>query len=167
MGKITFQFFNKTQEEVILPQMFDILFTNMNKIAPTGNSYAKDKQEWVAYMASAAENNTQIILMYVDEILSGYFQYSIKNDTMLIEEIEIIPKFQRTLLFYSFFKYMSSIIPKSVIYIEAYVNKRNGNSMVIAKKLGMQIMGENRTGTSWHYQGKIKKYRKLPVGQTT
>ncbi len=167
MGKTTFQFFNRTQEEVILPQMFDILFTNMNKIAPTGDGYAKDKQEWIAYMTSEAKNNQQIILMYVDEILSGYFQYSIINDTMLIEEIEVTPKFQRTLLFYSFIKYMSSIIPKSVIYIEAYVNKRNENSMVIAKKLGMQIMGENRTETSWHFHGKIKKYHKLRVGQTT
>ncbi len=147
--------------------MFDILFTNMNKIAPTGDGYAKDKQEWIAYMTSEAKNNREIILMYADEILSGYFQYSIINDTMLIEEIEITPKFQRTLLFYSFIKYMSGIIPKSVVYIEAYVNKQNENSMTIAKKLGMQIVGENRTGTSWHFQGEIKKYRKLPAGQTT
>lgn len=147
--------------------MFDILFTNMNRIAPTGDGYAKDKQEWIAYMTSEAKDNREIILMYVDEILSGYFQYSIINDTMLIEEIEITPKFQRTLLFYSFIKYMSGIIPRSVVYIEAYVNKQNENSMTIAKKLGMQIVGENRTGTSWHFQGEIKKYRKLPTGQTT
>ncbi len=48
MGKATFQFLNKTQAEVMLPQMFDILFTNMSKIAPTGGSYAQDKQIWMA-----------------------------------------------------------------------------------------------------------------------
>lgn len=159
MGKATFQFLNRTQEEVILPQMFDILFTNMSKIASTGGSYAKDKQMWMAYMTSEAGKNQQIILMYVDEVLAGYFQYSVKKDTILIEEIEIMPKYQRTLLFYRFFKYVSSVIPTDAIYVEAYVNKGNKNLMTIAKKLGMQIVGENRTGTSWHYQGETKKYK--------
>ncbi len=159
MGKAMFQLLNRTQAEVILPQMFDILFTNMSRIAPTGGSYAQDQQMWMAYMTSEAGKDQQIILMYVDEVLAGYFQYSIKKDTMLIEEIEIMPEYQRTLLFYRFFKYVSNVIPTDVVYIEAYINKGNKNSMTIAKKLGMQIVGENRTGTSWHYQGESRKFK--------
>ena len=76
--------------------VFDILFTNMNEIAPTGNSYEDDRQMWLSSMTSVQRKEKQILLMYVGEILAGYFQYCIERDTMLIEEIEIAPDYQRT-----------------------------------------------------------------------
>lgn len=52
MSRISFCFFDWAQSEDILPQMFDILFTNMRKIAPTGNSYEDDKQVWLSSMTA-------------------------------------------------------------------------------------------------------------------
>ena len=158
MGKIAFRFFDREQSEYILPQIFDILATNMNRIAPTGNSYEDDKQMWMSHMTTLQKN--QILLMYVDEKLSGYFQYCIEQDVMLIEEIQIVPNYQRTVLFYRFFRFAASMIPTDVVYVEAYVNKRNWNSQQIAKKLGMKIVGENKNGHSWHYQGELASFKK-------
>lgn len=158
MSDISFRFYNKTQSKEILPQMFDILYSNMSRIAPTGNSYDKDKQLWLSFMESAPAENQQIILMYVDDILAGYFQYSINKDTIVIEEIEIKPEHQRTALFYRFFKYAVSIAPKDIFYAEAYINKYNSNSKTIAGKLGMQIIGENQNGSSWHLRGELKEF---------
>lgn len=160
MRKISFRFYDKTQSKDVLPQMYDILHTNMSSIAPTGNSYDEDKQKWLYFMESAPSNGQQIILMYVDEILSGYFQYRINQDKMIIEEIEIKPEYQRTALFYRFFKYAVSIIPKNVLYVEAYINKYNSNSQAIAKKLGMRIIGENKNKSSWHLSGELKDFTK-------
>ena len=75
---------------------------------------------------------------------------------MLIEEIEILPDYQRTLLFYRFLKYISKIIPKNVEYAEAYINKRNSTSQRIAQKLGLQIVAENPNGHSFRYRGKLR-----------
>lgn len=162
MGKITFRYFDREQPEKILSQMFDVLFTNMSAIAPTGNSYHDDKQIWMSYMTSEMGKRHQIILMYTDETLAGYFQYCVTEDTVLIEEIEILPEYQRTFLFYYFFKQIRGEIPDNIRYVEAYINKANWNSMKIAKKLGMEIIGENRTGKSWHYRGEMKDLKKWP-----
>ncbi|MCH5316594.1 MAG: hypothetical protein J1E05_01340 [Eubacterium sp.] len=112
MREISFCFYDKTQSKEILPQMFDILYSNMSRIAPTGNSYDDDKRLWLSFMKSAPADGQQIILMYVDKIFAGYFQYSINNDTMVIEEIEIKPEHQRTALFYRFFKYAVTLCKK-------------------------------------------------------
>lgn len=160
MKEITFQFYNKTQSADLLPKMFDILYSNMSRIAPTGNSYDNDKQEWLSFMENAPFDGQQIILMYVNEILAGYFQYCIKDHTMVIEEIEIKPDYQRTALFYRFFKYAVNIVPKDTLYVEAYINKYNANSQAIAKKLGMQIIGENKNKSSWHLSGDVKEFTK-------
>ena len=155
MGRISFKFLDRMRSEDILPQMFDILFTNMNKIAPTGNSYEDDKKTWLSNMISAQRKEGETLLMYVGETLVGYFQYRIDRDVMLIEEIEILPDYQRTTLFYSFVKFAANIVPPNIVHLEAYVNKSNLNSQGIAEKLGMKIVGENKNGLSWHYQGEL------------
>ncbi len=160
MTEISFCSFDYTKSDVLLPQMFEILATNMSKIAPTGNSYEQDKKIWLSYMESDLKGK-QIILMYVGEVLAGYFQYSLQENTALVEEIEISPEFQRTLLFYRFLKYMRTILPKNIQYAEAYINKGNTNSQRIAQKLGFKVVGENPNGHSFRYRGEfasIKKY---------
>ena len=163
MSKISFCFFDWAQSEDILPQMFDILFTNMSIIALTGNSYEEDKQMWLSSMTAEQGKEKQILLMYVGEILAGYFQYRIDGNTMMIEEIEIVPDYQRTVLFYHFLKFIADILPKDIVYVNAYINKYTSNSQQIAEKLGMKIVGENKSGRSWRYQGKwiyFKRYLK-------
>ena len=98
MAEISFCSFDETKSDILLPQMFEILSTNMSKIAPTGNSYEEDKKIWLSYMGPNLKRK-QIILMYFGEVLVGYFQYSLNESTVLIEEIEILPDYQRTLLF--------------------------------------------------------------------
>lgn len=159
MGKVTFRFLEREQAEAVLPQMFDILYTNMSRIAPTGDSYEDDRRTWTAYMRAAAQSGQRVILMEVDGTLAGYFQYRLEGDTLLVEEIEIVPEYQRTLLFYRFFRYAVNIIPKEIAYVEAYIDKSNANSMTIAQKLGMQVAGENSTGRSWRYRGEAGDFR--------
>lgn len=158
MKEVSFRFYDKTLSKEILPLMYDILHSNMSRIAPTGNSYDEDMLQWMSFMESAPTDGQQIILMYVDAFLAGYFQYRLNNDTMIIEEIEIKPEHQRTSLFYRFFKYAVCIVPEDIAFVEAYINKHNSNSQAIARKLGMQIIGENKNGSSWHLRGEVKEF---------
>lgn len=160
MTEMTFSFFDKNESEKILPEMYDILFTNMNNIAPTGNSYETDKKIWLSFMLPSIEKgNKHIILMYVDKTLAGYFQYNINGDVMMVEDIQIKPEFHRTMLFCGFFKYFINIVPRNVVCIEANIHKNNMNSQTIAKKLGMQIVGENKNKISWHLKGTMDKFK--------
>ena len=68
---------DSAKSDVLLPQMFDILATNMSKITPTNNSYEDDKRIWLSYMTPARIEDCRILLMYVGEVLAGYFQYHI------------------------------------------------------------------------------------------
>ena len=161
MAKALFCNFDPMKSEVLLPQMFHILSTNMGEIAPTGNSCEEDMKIWLSYMTSERIKEMQILLMYVGEALAGYFQYSIHKDSILIEEIEIAPEYQRTLPFYRFLKYIGSVIPENIKYAEAYINKHNPNSQRIAQKLGMQIVGENPSGHSFRYRGELSSFKKI------
>jgi len=156
MGKYSFVFYDPAQAEKVLPQMYDILFTNMSRIAPTGNAYEDDKRTWMAYRTSPQGEERKILLMYLDETLVGYFQYGVEGDVLLADEIEITPAQQRTLLFYRFFRFITGILPKNISSIRAYINKQNSNSQAIAGKLGLKAVGENASGHSWLYEGDIK-----------
>lgn len=145
---------NPTQTTTLLPQMFDILYANMSCIAPTGNSREEDWRLWQSYMASE-QNKAQVILMYADDTLAGYFQYRIEGDTLCADEIEIRPQYQRTFLFYRFLRYAAQNLPMKLSRVKAYINKQNLNSQAITDKLGLRPVGENKSGRSWLYEGEM------------
>ncbi len=155
MAEITFCAFDPARAEELLPWMFDILSANMNKIAPTGEGDEADRRKWMSYMASEIDAR-RIILMYAGGELAGYFQYSFDGKAVLVEEIEIKPEYQRTMLFYHFLKYVKSILPEDTEYVEGYINDSNVNSQRIARKLGMSPQGEKLNGHTQFYRGKIK-----------
>lgn len=73
---VEFKFADKLQIEQLLPDIFQILHSNMSLIAPTNNSYEDDFEMWSSYLIPAIKKEQrQIVLMYVDDTLAGYFQY--------------------------------------------------------------------------------------------
>lgn len=48
MDHITFSYLGKRNFGRVLPQLFDILYTNMSKIAPTQNTYDEDYKVWLS-----------------------------------------------------------------------------------------------------------------------
>ena len=161
MAHFTFSVLDPAQSEDLLPQLFSILARNMSEIAPTGNAYEEDQLVWLSYMRSDQAREKQILLAYADGALAGYLQYSITGDTVLIEEVEIAPDYQRTFLFYRLLQHFTTILPEAVEYAEAYINKHNTNSQRIAQKLGLQIIGENKSGSSYHLRGKMQAFQRL------
>ncbi len=161
MAHFTFSTLDPAQSDVLLPQLFSILARNMSEIAPTGNSYEEDQQVWLSYMRSDQAREKQILLAYAGDNLAGYLQYSITGDTVLIEEVEIAPDYQRTYLFYRLLQHFLTALPESVAYAEAYINKHNSNSLRIAQRLGFQIIGENKSGSSYHLRGEMQSFQRL------
>lgn len=157
MGKFQFRYLQPEEYKEVLPRMFCILYTNMSAIVPSDTEYEEDRKLWLTYIVPALEQgNVRILLMLAGMELAGYFQYSLREDALLAEEVEIQPEYQRTMLFYRCCQYLLADVPEGVRYLESYVNKDNQNSLAIHRKLGMEIIGENKSGRSWHFQGDIR-----------
>lgn len=158
MGKISFRYLDNTEREMILPQLFRILHTNMSRIAPTNCSYEEDRNAWISYILPALEHGeASILLMYVGEDLAGYFQYSADGDTLRVDEVEIRPEYQGTMVFYRLCQHLLRHIPGDIKYLESYVHVDNSHSISIHEGLGMERIGKNKRGTSWHYRGEAAR----------
>ena len=156
MNTSKFIFLDKQKLSVILHDLFEILHSNMSLIAPTGNSYHKDLEGWRSYVVpDMQKEHRQIVLMYVDDTLAGFFQYSINVDTysLMMEEIQIKKEFQGTGLFSALYKWLVQQLPKDILYVEAYANKKNHKSQAILVHLGLARLGENKNGLSFYYKG--------------
>ncbi len=147
-----FKFLEKSNVGEFLPVLFDILYENMEKMASFGKSYEDAKTEWLGQVAPAMKKDRrQIVLMYDGEILAGYAQYYTNDTLLMIEEIQLKPKYQRTMLLHQFCKFMKSIVPNEIAYIEAYADKRNTNSQKLMEALGMKIINDD--GKYYHFRG--------------
>ena len=163
---LEFKFTDKSRIEHLLPDLFHILHSNMCLIAPTNNSYEDDFKIWCSYLIPSMNNEQrQIVLMYVDETLAGYFRYYINLDTnsLMMEDVQIIKEFQGTGLFSAFYKWLVKQLPNNLKSVEAYVSKRNLKSQGVLGYLGLVKLGENKNGNSFYYKGAyadlLKKYK--------
>lgn len=156
MSVAEFLYLGKLKTEKCLEDIFDILHSNMSLIAPTGNSYKADFEMWSSEIVPALEKEQrQIVLMYVDNLLVGYFQYYINIETksLMMEEIQIRKAYQGTGLFSEFYKWLLKQLPMDIIHVEAFANKKNYKSQAILLHLGLLCVGENKNGNSFYYKG--------------
>ena len=158
---IVFKYADKSNIEELLPKLYDILHTNMSYIAPTGNTYETDRRLWLESVAPAMKKEQrQIILMYVDEELAGFFQYYVNNELFMMEEIQIKAWYHGTGLFRQFFAWLVKESPVDLKYVEAYAHKSNLKSRAILECLGLSKVGENKQNTLLHYRGYYRLFFK-------
>ena len=162
---ITFKFLPKEHAEEYFPALFDILYNNMSKIAPSGMTYEEDFNEWYGAVLPALVNNEprKIILIYDDKLI-GYFQYYVNETTFMMEEIQFLPGYQGKGIFQKLFARLAEIVPHDIPFVEAYAHKNNSKSQGILDHLGLQVIGENKNGNSYHFRGDcqtmLERYRK-------
>lgn len=160
---ISFRILQKNKATDILPILFKILHSNMSVIAPTANTYEDDYRLWIDAVAPALEKDArQIILIYDDTEIIGYFQYYVNETTFMMEEIQFNKEYHGTGLFRQLYSYIFEIIPKETLYVEAYAYKSNQKSQSILKHLGLQTIGETKNANIYHFCGDcyetLKKY---------
>ena len=144
---ILFHKLPENEAENILSVLFKILHSNMSVIAPTGNDYEKDYRIWIEAVSHGLKQDArQIILIYDDAEIIGYFQYHVNLSTFMMEEIQFKKEYQGTGIFRLLYSYLFEMIPQETLYVEAYAHKQNSKSQNILKHLGLQIVGESRNG---------------------
>lgn len=151
-------YLNKREKDIWLPKLFDLLYENMQVIAPSGLPYEQEKEEWLAEVSPALEKAPrQIILCFIGGELAGYMQYYIREQMLMVEEFQLKREYQRTVLFYKFCKYLMSVMPENLQTIEAYADPRNANSICLMKKLGMCICESEQNSPFVHMRGSAEE----------
>ena len=144
---------NKAEKDIWLPQLFDLLYENMHSIAPGELPYSQERENWLTEVCGAlAKIPRQIVLCMDGDILAGYVQYYTRGDLLMIEEIQLRKRYQRTLLFYSLCKYFADNFADHISYVEAYADKRNTYSQSIMSKLGMSVVDDMKDSQYLHFR---------------
>ena len=141
---ISFQYLNKSDLSTLSHALFDLLHTNMSRIAPTGNSKETDFERWYDAVSDGLRQDARkIVLMYHADELIGFFQYYTNEDTFMMEEIQILPSYQGQGIFQRLYGYVLPQISKDIAYVEAFAQVQNERSCAILQHLGLQCVGEN------------------------
>lgn len=149
-----FKLVEKAAIDEVLTGLFKILYDNMILIAPTGVTFEEDFAVWREYIVPAMqEEHRQIVQMFCEDELAGYFQYDIREASFMMEEIQIKPQYQGTGLFRELYRWLEKKLPAGLVSVEAYANKNNLKSQKILEHLGLRRTGENKSGSSYHYEG--------------
>ncbi|MBE6616562.1 MAG: hypothetical protein E7627_01270 [Ruminococcaceae bacterium] len=151
------EFLNKAEADLILPKLFDILYSNMSVIAPTGNSYEEDFSFWLSCVKPSLQKDPrQILLIYDKDEIVGFFQYFVNRGLFMMEEIQFTEKYKVTGIFRELYSYLTEIIPRDTEFVEAYADKRNKKSIEVLTHLGLEIIGENKNKVSYHFRGRYE-----------
>ena len=152
------EFLDKAKADSVLPKLFRILHSNMNRIAPTGNTFEQDFDFWMSCVKPSLEKEPrQILLIYSDEDLAGFFQYYVNNRVFRMEEIQFADPYKGTGIFEELYRYLVKILPADTLYVEAFAHKNNAKSIAVLTHLGLEIIGENKNGISYHFRGNYEK----------
>lgn len=152
--------FKQMQNEdiaVFINEMFEILASNMNVIAPTGNSYDTDFKIWSEYVVPVwREGKRRVILIFCEDTLCGFFQYFVNYKTFRMDEIQFKKEYQGCGLFAELYHYLTTVIPTRTRYVEAFARKENLKSQGILEHLGLSVVGESKNGKSLYFKGEYK-----------
>ena len=164
---ISLSYLDKKDFPLVSRQIFDILADNMTVIAPTGNSREQDFALWLSAVSDSLEREErQIILIKNNGELIGFFQYCVNDDTLAMEEIQIIPSFQgKANIFRRFYGFLLDNVPCDLKNVRAFASKQNEKSMAILRRLGLKIEGENKNGRSYLFTGAFADLLKWYKGE--
>lgn len=150
-------FMDKSRAHELMPELFELLYANMNEIDPAGEDHDSFKEEWLFELIPAVMKPARrIVLIEDEEKLIGYFQYYVNADTFMMEEIQFVKERQGTGLFRELYRFLRDAVPADIEFAEAYALNANLRSQAILTHIGLEPIGESANGRCIHYRGDCK-----------
>ena len=107
-----FVFLDKQRCGELLPVLFDILYENMRDIVPSGLSYEQEKIEWLAEVLPAMKKTPrQMVLIKDGDEVAGYCQYYVNSGILMVEELQLKARYQRTRALYRLCLFLKATVP--------------------------------------------------------
>jgi hypothetical protein len=143
MNTLSFEFLDKARFSEYAPRLFDILYSNMSIIAPSGNSREEDEGTWYNAVSGGLKRDArQIVLIRDAESTVGFFQYYINPRTFMMEEVQLLPEYQGRGALREVYRFLLPYIPDEIPSVEAFSDLRNARSMDILLKMGLMPVSE-------------------------
>ena len=158
---VSVEFLNKEQFPSLAPDIFAILDGNMRPILPKRLSYEEEYRSWYGAVAEGIQKPLrQIILVYrEDRQLLGFVQYYANTQTLMLEEVQILPNYQHTVNFLPrLARFLMDHLEAAPRFAEAFVHPANGPSAALQEKLGMVCTGTDGSGEYLHYRGEYSRF---------
>ena len=151
--QLSFKYLDKSAADKVLPVLFDILFSNMNDITPSGMSRDEEFNVWFSEVSNAIQKAPrQIILMLNGGKIIGYFQYYIRDTLLMMEEIQIQKEYHGSGVFGEFYRWLVRTLPRDLQVVEAFADKRNTKSRAILAHLELKEVNADANGLL-HFKG--------------
>lgn len=158
---VTIGLMNKSEKETWLPRLFDLLHENMKTVAPSELPREQEKRVYCANVSRALEKEPrQILLCQEDNCLVGFVQYYTRGDLLMVEEVQLRRDYQRGMLLRRIVGYLTQTLPEDIRYVEAYADRRNSRSLLMMKKLGMQLLPGEEESPYVHLRGSAGEIRR-------
>ena len=167
MTHAVFRYLEKPPSSLLLDEIFDILATNMRQIIPTELTYEEEKARWMACVPPALTKEArQILLIYAEEELAGFFQYYVtpEHSVFMMEEIQLKPAFHGSGLFGELYRFLIPRLPPDIPAVEAYAHKRNAKSLSILHHMGLATVGEAEDPEILHLRGDYTRLKQAYGG---
>lgn len=160
LQEVNFEYLLKSEFASSAPKIFAILADNMEKIAPTGNTREEDYKCWSECVSEGLERDErQMILIKQSGKLIGFFQYFTNEDTFRMEEIQLKSEYQSKGIFRNLYGFILPKINDSIEFVDAFASIHNRKSIGILEHLGLENIGINKNGRSYHFKGKFEKLK--------
>ncbi len=153
----TFEYLAKSDFDEYAPRLFEILHRNMSETAPSGFSYEEDYISWTSSFGDAFKGREQrkiVLILSPEREIVGFFCFCALGDTLHMEEIQLVPACQgKHGVFRRLYRFVTAQLPSGLLYAEAYADKRNSKSLAVLGRLGLEVIGENESGSCYHLRG--------------
>ncbi|MBQ9545358.1 MAG: hypothetical protein IJV00_09550, partial [Clostridia bacterium] len=137
---------------------FEILFDNMNEIAPSGEGKDEDRRVWLENVSPALDKAPRQLIVISDSgVPVGFFMYYVNQTTFMMEEIQFKKPYQGIGLFRQLYTLLGQIIKCDVPFVEAYAHKTNLRSRAILSHLGLEELEELPDKKISHFRGDCDK----------
>lgn len=147
---------NKLDFPSVCRFLFNILADNMSDIAPTGNTREEDYICWFNAVSNGLQRDErQIILIKDKDVIVGFFQYYTNEEKFMMEEIQFKPEYQGKGILRKLYGFVLGRIRMDIRFVEAYASTSNKKSIDILERFGMQNIGLNKNGRSYHFKGRL------------
>lgn len=161
---ISFEYLDKRRKDELLPVLFEIIYENMNEIAPSGEGKDEDRRVWFENVSPALDKaGRQLIVISDGTVPVGFFMYYVNQTVFMMEEIQFQKSYQGIGLFRQLYSLLAHIIKSDVPFVEAYAHKTNSRSRAILAHLGLEEIDEVKEKGILHFRGDcqmlLERYR--------
>lgn len=153
---IRLEYLDKSDFPSVCHAIFNILADNMSEIAPTGNTSEEDYKCWFNALSDGLQREErQIILIKDKDDIVGFFQYYTNDEKFMMEEIQLKPEYHGKGILRTLYGFVLRRIRTDIWFVEAYASICNEKSIAILERFGMQNIGLNKNGRSYHFKGRL------------